>query len=123
MKIEAVVAAAATGLILFSGCATQPVKGTAGGLTQTTLAGNNYKIIKTGVKGESTGFKFIGIPITSPSEAEAKANMNAAVGEDLTGRAIGFVNQTEDRHSLWLILFSIPKITMTADVVEFVDKK
>ena len=53
---------------------------------------------------------------------EAKAALYKSVGEPLTGRSVALANQTEDRSSMYLILFSIPKVTITADVVEFNDK-
>jgi hypothetical protein len=34
---------------------------------------------------------------------------------------VALANQTEDRSSLYLILFSIPRVTITADVIEFTD--
>jgi hypothetical protein len=91
--------------------------------TQVSLAGNNYKIIKAGARGKSYGFALLGIiPIVSPDMADAKQSLYQSVGETLTGRSVALANQTEDRSSLYLILFSIPRFTITADVVEFTDK-
>jgi len=90
--------------------------------TGVSLSGKNYKLIKAGAMGKSSGFKLLGlIPFTSPNYASAKAALYKSVGEPLTGRAVDLANQTEDRSSLYLILFSIPRITLTADVVEFTD--
>jgi hypothetical protein len=47
--------------------------------------------------------------------------MYKSVGEPLTGRAVALANETEDRSSFTLLLFSIPRITITADVIEFID--
>ena len=91
--------------------------------TRVNLAEKNFRIIKTGVSGESTGFSLLGfIPLKSPNYAEAKQRLYYGIGEPITGRPIGLANQTEDKSSLYLILFSIPKVTITADVVEFTDK-
>ncbi len=88
--------------------------------TNVSLAGNNYKVLKAGAKGTSSGFYLLGIiPIVSPDYAEAKADLYESVGVSLEGRAIALANQTQDRSFLYLILFSIPKITVTADIVEF----
>jgi hypothetical protein len=108
---------------LATGCASQgEFRGQSTG-TQISLAGNNYKVIKAGAKGESSGFKLLGIiPFASPNYADAKAALYQSVGEPLTGRSVALANQTEDRSSLYLILFSIPKVSITADVVEFTDK-
>jgi len=87
------------------------------------LTEKNYKLIKGGAKGESSGFRLLGIiPFASPSHASAKARLYESIGEPLTGRAVALMNETEDRSVLYLILFSVPKLTVTADVIEFTDK-
>jgi hypothetical protein len=48
--------------------------------------------------------------------------MYKSVGEPLNGRAIGFANMTEDWGNRNFILFTIPILTITADVLEFTDK-
>ena len=90
--------------------------------TSVALAVNNYKIIKTGATGTSSGFRLLGIiPFASPTHSGAKASLYESIGIPLTGKSVALANETEDRSSLYLILFSIPKITVTADVVEFTD--
>ena len=109
--------------LLATGCASQGEFRGQGTGTQISLAGNNYKVIKAGARGQSSGFRLLGIiPFTSPNYADAKASLYRSVGEPLTGKSIALANQTEDRSALYLILFSIPKVTITADVVEFTDK-
>jgi hypothetical protein len=84
---------------------------------------NNYKMVKAGVRGESTGFTLLGIlPLVAPSYADAKANLYANTGENLTGRSIALANQTEDKSGINLLIFQVPKVTITADVVEFTEK-
>jgi hypothetical protein len=39
----------------------------------------------------------------------------------MTGKSLALANATEDRSSLYLVLFSIPRISVTADVIEFID--
>ena len=91
--------------------------------TQVALDSNNYKIVKAGVRGESTGFKLLGlISLAAPSYADAKAALYQNTGENLTGRSIALANQTEDTSGINLLIFQIPKVTITADVVEFNDK-
>lgn len=106
---------------LATGCSTEQAGGMAQATaTQVQLKGNNYKVIKAGAMGQSSGFSLLGIiPFASPNYAEAKASLYANVGEPLTGKSIALANQTEDKSTLYLILFSIPKVTITADVVEF----
>lgn len=86
------------------------------------LTKKNYKVIRAGVSGSSSGFKLLGIiPFANPTSGGAKRDLYENVGEPLTGRSIALANQTEDRSTLYLILFSIPKITLTADVIEFTE--
>lgn len=109
--------------LLLPGCASKgEFRGQSTG-TQVSLAGSNYKVIKAGATGQSSGFKLLGIiPLASPNYGEAKDALYKSVGEPLTGRSVALANQTEDRSSVYLLLFSVPKVTITADVVEFTDK-
>ncbi len=110
--------------ILLTGCG-----GTVGKFQQSTgtevrLSENNYKLVKAGATGSSSGFYLLGlIPITKPTFAEAKSDLYQSSGHALEGRSIALANQTQDESLLYLILFSIPKITISADIVEFTDKK
>jgi len=91
--------------------------------TQVLLKSNNYKMIKAGAKGESSGFYFLGIiPFASPSYGEAKAALYQSIGKNLEGKSVALANQTQDKSLMYLILFSIPKLTITADVIEFIDE-
>jgi hypothetical protein len=91
--------------------------------TSVSLERNNYKLIKSGAVGRSSGFKLLGIiPIVSPSYAEAKRDLYQSAGQTLEGRSIALANQTQDKSSLYLVLFSIPTITFSADIVEFKDE-
>jgi len=88
--------------------------------TAVNLSKNNYTIVKAGVKGESTGFCLLGfICFVSPNYADAKADLHKNCDAKLEGRSIALANQTQDHSNLYLILFSIPKVTITADIVEF----
>lgn len=111
--------------IMFSVFLISACSSTTGGMPQSTgtavdLNQNNYKVVKAGALGSSWGFKLLGfIPIVTPTYASAKSSLYRAVGEPLEGRPIALANQTEDQTSIYLILFSLPKITITADVIEF----
>jgi hypothetical protein len=91
--------------------------------TRVGLDSNNYRMIRAGARGESRGFKLLGIiPLVTPSFADAKAALYSNSGENLTGRSIAIANQTQDSSTLNLIIFQIPKVTITADIVEFTDR-
>lgn len=107
-------------LAVASGCASNgELKGQTTG-TDVQLNQKNYQLIKASAVGKSYGFYLLGfIPFDSPTYAAAKVDLYKSTGESLTGKAIALANQTEDRSTLYLILFSIPKVTITADVIEF----
>ncbi len=121
-KWPAYMAASAVLLCLAVGCSsTGSFKGQTTG-TDVSLNQKNYRVIKPGAMGKSYGFRLLGIiSFANPTYATAKADLYKSAGEPLTGRAIALANQTEDRSSIYLILFSIPKLTVTADVIEFTD--
>jgi hypothetical protein len=107
-------------MVTTGGCAPSRGKITGSTGTGVKLTGDNYRVIKAGARGEDSGFALFGIiPFASPSYADAKAELYDSVGEPLKGRAVALANQTEDRSTIYLILFSLPKITLTADVIEF----
>lgn len=108
-------------LCLTTGCSSV---GQISGQTDTSvqLTHNNYKTIKPGAKGKSYGFWLLFIPIVSPNYADAKEALYKSVDVPLAGKALALANQTEDRSCFTLILFSIPKVTVTADVIEFTDQ-
>lgn len=110
--------------LLLTGCSASAGQFQQATGTAVSLKENNYKIVKAGATGHSNGFALLGlIPFVSPTYAEAKAELYKSAGETLEGRSIALANQTEDRSVLYLILFSIPKVTITADIVEFIEKK
>ena len=109
-------------VFLITGCASWGQMNQSTG-TQVQLNSNNYKVIKAGAKGESRGFNFLClIPFASPNFADAKANLYQNIGQKLEGKSVALANLTEDRSFMCLILFSIPKVTITADIVEFLDE-
>ena len=83
--------------------------------TGVVLKSNNYKVLKAGARGDSYGFYLLGLI----SYADAKYDLYDGIGHKLEGRSIALANQTEDTSTVYLILFSFPRITITADIVEF----
>lgn len=86
-----------------------------------------YRMLKAGAVGESTGFKFIWIPFSSPTDAEAKRDMLDRLkieGIDTRGKNIAFTNATADRGGFGFIgLIGAPSITLTADVIEILGRQ
>ena len=110
------------GLVLFAvGCASNPNTLPHAASDTVTLNRGNYKVIKAGAKGVSTGFVVLAIPFGSPTYAEAKADLYKSLGQSMEGRSIALINQTSDTGGAWLLVVAFPTITITADVIEFTD--
>ncbi len=89
--------------------------------TQVDLSKGNYRIVKANAIGESSGFSLLGfIPFKSPRYTAAMSNLYEKAGLE-EGKAQALVNVTQERSTMYLVLFSIPKLTVRADVVEFID--
>jgi hypothetical protein len=115
-------AALSAAMLLSTGCSSTRVENNASSTeTQIDLNHANYKMIKAGAEGRSYGFRFfLGIiPITAPNTAAARADLYNHVGESVNGKSVALINVTEDRSTTWLLLFSVPKLVITGDVVEF----
>lgn len=91
--------------------------------TRVDLSRKNYCIVKTNAVGESAGFSLLGfIPLSVPRYTEAMSDLYSKAGLE-AGKAQALANVTQEKSSTYLILFSIPKLTVRADIVEFLDEK
>ncbi|MHC4447617.1 MAG: DUF6567 family protein, partial [Planctomycetota bacterium] len=59
------------------------------------------------------------IPLVSPTNAEAMANLHETAR--IEGKSAALINVSQDKTVVNLILFTIPRITISADVVEFTE--
>jgi len=108
--------------VLISGCASWGQMNQSTG-TQVQLNSNNYKVIKAGAMGVNRGWNFLClIPFASPNVADAKVDLYQNIDQKLEGKSVALANITEDRSFMCLILFSITKVTISADIVEFLDE-
>ncbi len=111
----------ALAVVLFlCGCATTGGRMEQRTGTDVSLKENNFKVLKMGARGTSSGFRLFEIwTLWSPSYSSARQSLYDSVGEKLEGRSIALANLSEDRSTIHLLLFSIPRLSVTADVVEF----
>ncbi|MHC4121065.1 MAG: DUF6567 family protein [Planctomycetota bacterium] len=89
--------------------------------TRVDLSRGNYRVVKANAVGSSSGFKLLMfIPIVAPkyNKAMGRLQKKAGVAE---GTSQAIVNVAQEKSSLYLLLFSIPKITVRADIIEFTD--
>ncbi|HBC87744.1 MAG TPA: hypothetical protein DCZ94_12375 [Lentisphaeria bacterium] len=107
-------------IALFSGCESPSGFANKTG-TQVDLARKNYKVIKSNAVGRSYGFWLLGIiPITTTSYTGAISDLCEKSGLQ-EGKPQAFVNSAEERSVTYLLLFSITKLTVRADVIEFTE--
>jgi hypothetical protein len=89
--------------------------------TQVDLSRKNFRVVKANAMGSSSGFKLFGfIPFSAPTYSEAMSHLYKKAGVT-EGKAQTLTNVTQERSSLYLVLFSIPKLTIRADVIEFTE--
>ena len=82
----------------------------------------NFIVIKTNVVGECKGFALLGFIGISPARFTLAMNQLYAKAEMQTGKPQSLAHVVVERSSTYLFLFSIPKVSVRADVVEFVTK-
>jgi len=89
--------------------------------TQVDLSRKNFRVVKANAMGTSSGFNlFCFIPFSAPTYTEAMSNLYKKAGVT-EGKAQTLTNVTQERSNLYLLLFSIPKLTVRADVIEFTE--
>ena len=87
------------------------------------LFGNNYRVLQTTIVAKSGGFKLLGFfTIKSPSYVKAVSRLYARAGVE-EGRPQTLANVVYETGGLNVILFSLPKIRVRADLVEFTDAR
>jgi len=103
-----------------SACATNRAEPFTSG-TQSNLNRKNFRVVESNLRGVSYGFALLGIiPILSPSVSDAMHDLHQQIHAE--GKAIALVNIAKDQSTTYLILFSIPKVTVSADAIEFLDE-
>ncbi len=89
--------------------------------TQVDLGKKNYRVVKSNAVGTSWGFWLLGIiPIVPTSHTGAITDMceKSSLRE---GSAQAYINVAEEKSTIYLILFSLPKLSVRADIVEFTE--
>jgi hypothetical protein len=87
--------------------------------TEVRLQEKNFITVKTNVVGQSSGFSLLGILTIVPAKFTKAMNRLYANAEMQQGRPQTLANLIMEQNSTYLILFSIPRTSVRADVVEF----
>jgi len=88
--------------------------------TQVDLTKPNYRVTKVNAIGKSTGFNLLCfIPIVSPKYTTAMEDLYSKAGVS-EGKSTALVNVIQERTDLFLVVFSIPKLIIRAEIIEFI---
>jgi hypothetical protein len=100
-----------TGCSVFSRFPSQQV-------TSVDLGHKDFQIVQKSIVGTDQGFALLGfIPVTTPSMVDAMTSLMSKVDSD--GRSVAIVNVAEAIEADYWVLFSITRVKIRADVVEF----
>jgi hypothetical protein len=88
--------------------------------TAVRLEEGNFVTVRTNVVGSSKGFKLLGFITLYPATLDKAMNRLYANAEAREGRPETFAHLIIEHSGIYVILFSIPKVTARADLIEFV---
>jgi hypothetical protein len=90
------------------------------------LAQTKHRLLKQGAVGNSTGFTVLWLPMSRPTESEARRDMVNRLNQEginLKGLAISYANATKERSGFSLLgVIATPRITLTADIIEVLEE-
>jgi hypothetical protein len=88
--------------------------------TDIRLEAANFIVTKTNVVGQSEGFSLLGVLTIVPAKFTQAMNQLYTQAEMQPGRAQTLANLIMEKNSTYFILFSLPRISIRADVIEFI---
>ena len=86
--------------------------------TSVDLKNANFRVIKSSAVGTDRGFRLLGIELSSPSYVKAMNELRSQA--PMENRATAVANVVQEESNTWFLLFSIPKVTITGDIIEFI---
>ena len=87
--------------------------------TQVKLTEGNFVTVKTNVVGQARGFSLLGFISLVPARFQTAMDRLYTKAEMKTGKPQVLGNVIMEKTSAYWILFSIPRVSVRADVVEF----
>lgn len=88
--------------------------------TEVKLTEANFVTVKTNVVGQAKGFALLGVITLVPARFQTAMNRLYLKSEMQQGRSQTLGNIVMEKTSSYWILFSLPRISVRGDVVEFV---
>lgn len=87
--------------------------------TSVKLDDANFITLRTNVVGSSKGFKLLGFITIYPATLDKAMNRLYGNAEAQEGRPETLAHLIIEHSAIYVILFSIPKVTVRADLIEF----
>jgi uncharacterized protein DUF6567 len=87
--------------------------------TDVKLTEGNFSVMKTNVVGQSKGFSLLGFITLFPARFQTAMDRLYANAQMQSGRPQTLGNVVMEKSSAYWILFSLPRVSVRADVVEF----
>jgi hypothetical protein len=87
--------------------------------TELKLTEGNFSVVKTNVVGEARGFALLGFITLVPARFETAMGRFYGKAEMQSGRPQTLGNLVVEKTSAYWILFSIPRVSVRADLLEF----
>jgi hypothetical protein len=87
--------------------------------TELKLTEGNFSVLKTNVVGQARGFALLGFITLVPARFQTAMDRLYSRAEMQTGQPQTLGNLIVEKTSAYWILFSIPRVSVRADVVEF----
>jgi hypothetical protein len=87
--------------------------------TEVKLQDGNFIVLRTNVVGVSKGFRLLGFITLCPATVNEAMNHLYAAAEAQEGRPETLAHLMVEHSGVYVILFSIPEVTVRADLIEF----
>ncbi len=104
-------------ILMAFGCSTKEAHYDTHQATSVDLTKGNYNVIKSNAVGTDRGLKILGFSLFEPSMVDAMGDLRKQA--PMEGKSAAVTNVIQEESDTWLLLFSIPKVTVSADIVEF----
>ena|GEM_PF-643860 len=91
--------------------------------TELRLTEGNFSVVKTNVVGQARGFALLGFITLFPARFETAMGRFYSKADMQTGRPQTLENLVVEKSSAYWILFSIPRVSVRADLIEFASNR
>ncbi len=88
--------------------------------TSVRLEEANFRVVQTDLEGQCKGFALFGLITIVPAQYAKALDRLYAQARIQSGKPQTLAHLTVERSSVFLLLFSLPKVSVRADLVEFV---